>query len=743
MEIQLEATPTYRERLDSLRETKLNQTLEKQAVLGSMDFDDWAYMLPPEERRKIVHSVSSSGLEMTDAILNDFIPESNHPSGGFFGAEISGKNFRGLLELHPVYIDPNSSLAGGYMQNFMSYRKPHWNPDYDFSHLAADHKKYNIVNGIGAVQHMCPDLEIGLDLGWGGLLSKIEKYRQVNGPEHRGFYDGLEHVVIGAQDWIRRHAEAAAAMVAQSDISWMKQNLQKIAEINRELVTSPPHTFRQACQWVLWYLMLARMYNGSGALGKFDQLLWPYYEHDIEAGRLTDEEAVFHIACLLLRDTTYFQLGGPDGDRDDASNPLSYLVLEAVDRLKIPVNAGVSVGEKTDPGLLKKGVEIIFENKQGIPKFIGIDNVVDGFIRNDFPHEAAVDRPYSGCNWHGVAGREYMIGDSIKVNLAAVFDAALRELYAKHGDDSSVDMLWDCFLKHLEHVIDVIVEGIGIHLAHMHEVFPELVLDLCCHGSLERGLDASHGGVDYTNINVDGAGLATAANSFASIKQQVEIDRKLSWSELIGYLDDNWAGIQGERTRLLMANTNHFGHGNSYGDQYAMQIARALTECVHGKSTPGHFKITPGFFGWALHIVMGKQVRATPDGRFSHAAISHGANPSPGFRKDGAPTALALAVAAVQPGLGNPAPLQLDMDPLIADDPDWLEKISTLLSTHFELGGTQINLNVMDRDKILEAYEDPAKYPDLIVRVTGFSAYFSSLSPELRKIVVDRIVTAE
>jgi formate C-acetyltransferase len=153
--------------------------------------------------------------------------------------------------------------------------------------------------------------------------------------------------------------------------------------------------------------------------------------------------------------------------------------------------------------------------------------------------------------------------------------------------------------------------------------------------------------------------------------------------------------------------------------------------------------MTHGYFGWVLHIPMGKAVGATPDGRFAQAPISHGANPSPGFREDGAPTALALAVASVQPNLGNTAPLQLDMDPSIADDAFWVEKICMLIQTHFRMGGTQINMNVLDSQKVLEAYEDPSRYPDLIVRVTGFSAYFSSLSPELRKIVVDRIVAVE
>jgi formate C-acetyltransferase len=104
---------------------------------------------------------------------------------------------------------------------------------------------------------------------------------------------------------------------------------------------------------------------------------------------------------------------------------------------------------------------------------------------------------------------------------------------------------------------------------------------------------------------------------------------------------------------------------------------------------------------------------------------------------------MAATVAAVQPGYGNTAPLQLDFDPGMSRRPEDIEKVAELISTHFDLGGTQINLNIMDKKRILEAHKDPSKHPDLVVRVTGFSAYFASLSPEMRQFVVDRILAEE
>jgi formate C-acetyltransferase len=148
----------------------------------------------------------------------------------------------------------------------------------------------------------------------------------------------------------------------------------------------------------------------------------------------------------------------------------------------------------------------------------------------------------------------------------------------------------------------------------------------------------------------------------------------------------------------------------------------------------------PGFFSWAGTISMGEVVGATPNGRHARAPISHGCNPDPGFRQDGAPTAMAAAIARVNPGWGNSAPMQLELDPGIVRDEEGVENVVNLIRGHMDMGGTQINLNILDKEKILAAHENPSLYPDLIVRVTGFSAYWASLSRDFRQLVVDRII---
>jgi len=729
---------SYGQRLDALRATKLAHTQEKQRIVGAMDHDDHALILPPENRRRTVEAISGSGMPITDVLLDGVEMESNHACGGFFGPSIVGRNFAKLIDAHPPYVDANSGLAGAYMANFRSYVNHGWNPDLSYDHLRPAQERYNLVTGIGAAQHMCQDMAIGLELGWGGLASKIDHYRAINGREKTGFYDGLQAVVEAMQRWIGRTADEAERLAATETVAWQKQNLIEMAAVNRRLVTAAPSTFREACQWTVWYLMAARMFNGSGSLGRLDILLTPFYEGDIATGVLDDEEAVFLIACLLLRDTAYLQLGGPDAAGGDVTNHVSYLVLEAAHQLRVPANVGVAVGENVDPGLLRRGVEIQFEDKLGIPKFLGVEQTAQDYTRNGFPLSLGRQRAYAGCHWSALPGREYTINDCVKINLAKVLQVALDELL-ESPESASMARLWETYDRHLSCAVDTIAQGLAFHLQHLHEVFPELVIDLLCHGTIEQGEDASHGGVEYTNLCVDGAGLATVADSLAALEQRVEQEGALSWETVRTHLASDWAGPEGERARLMLKSVPPYGFGGVPADEWAVRVARHFSDLVHTYPTEG-FKLIPGLFSWANTIPMGRAVSATPNGRHAGAPISHGSNPDPGFRQDGAPSAMAVAIASVQPGYGNTAPMQLDLDPALSQEEGGVEHVADLIRTHFLLGGTQINLNIMNQEQVLAAHEDPSLYPDLVVRVTGFSAYFASLSKPFRQLVVDRII---
>ncbi len=561
----------------------------------------------------------------------------------------------------------------------------------------------------------------------------------MNITDHQGmFCNGKAAAFTRGIDTYSGIAAQLAAGVPDPEIA---AHLRHLCALNRKIAHAKPETFEEACQFLLWYQMACRSYNGSGSLGRLDALLYPYYARETAAGTLDDERAVFLIACLLLRDTAYVHLGGYNRDGSDATNPVSYLVLEAVHRLKLPSNVGVCVGKGLDRNLLRKSVEYQFADKNGNPRFVGMETLVRGLVRNEgVSIEDARMRTNSGCHWLAIPGREYSMMDCVKINFSVVLDIALREAVEKCGEPS-IDQILDLYTAHLRIAIQTLAKGFDSHYDNQIRNVPELPLDLMCHGTIEKGLDASGGGVEHYLWCIDGSALAVAADSLAAIRQRVLREHRFTYAQLLHYLDSNWEGPEGERARLFLQNVDRYGKGGSDADGLAVRLSQIFTREVKAQRTPVHgFQMVPGLFSWANTLTMGATLGATPNGRRAGEPISHGANPNPGFRKDGAATAMSAAIASVQPGYGNTAPMQIELEPSVTTEEEGIELVMALIEDHFAQGGTLINLNVIDAERVRAAHEDPSLYPDLVVRVTGFSAYFASLSPKFRQLVVDRIL---
>lgn len=706
----------YLERIARLKERKMEQTAEKIRVEGQLDEDDYGRIVPPEG-------------------LWNIIP--NHPDGSFYGFDAWTDNFCSLMEVHPLYVNPDDAFAGRWMY-FMSKMRPNrWNPDYPYDHLKPDFCKYDIICGIGDDAHFAPDYAMGLELGWGGLKEKLKHYRSVNdSDEARHFYDIHLRAVEAVQGWIRRHVEKARKMAASAPDSGTSMLLTELADANANIIDNPPATFREACQWIIWFHLASRTYNRDGAGAQLDTLLKPFYERDLANGIIDRDKAVYYLACFLINDPIYCQIGGPDKDGKDRTSELSFLILDAAELINTSLNITVRVHSGLDESLMKKAVSCLVRNRNGWPRFSGDRALVEGFMRNGYPAELARERIAVGCNWMSLPGLEYTMNDLVKVNMAKVFEVAFNET----ADFEGTEILWDRFAGHLRTAVHAAAEGIRHHLAYQKYNEPELLLNLLSHGPIERGRDVSDGGAEYYNLAIDGAGLAIVADSFAAVQEHVEERKDVSWAELVQALASDFSGPANERVRAVLRNTGRYGKEDSCGQKWAVRIRDLFVEAVRAESEPDKRRcFIPGFFSWANTVGFGKTVGATPDGRHAGTPISHGANPTPGFVRDGASLSLAKAVALVQPGYGNTAPMQWELDPGMATS-DNVDVIEGIVKAHFLMGGTLINVNVMDKEKVLAAHANPSLYPDLVVRVTGFTAYFSMLSPEFRQLVVDRIL---
>ena len=732
---------TLNDRLKSMRETKIRHTMQKKKQNGYTDLDDFG-TVPISEG----YSVE---------------PWFNSSNGSFYGYDGMSENFCRVIDAHEPYVDPMEMLCGRWRDMLVNYRgdvhyAPDWlkkDPEYlkrmegsstqfskrwdeqkfPYDDLKPLQKKYNIQTGIDGDAHLACDYRIGFELGFGGLLEKIRKFRDIN-VKNKDFYDAEEKVLLAIIRFIDRHINKIEELIKTEDKSEIKASLNAMLKVCKNIRLNPPKTFYEACQWTAFFNCASRIYTRDGAGFQLDVLLYNYYINDKKSGILDDETAKFLIANLLLIDPHYYQISGVDEFDNDVTNELSYIILDGADAINISCNLTIRVHENCDKNFFKKAVEILLKNKNGFPRFCNDKALCDGYMKNGIDKKTARERIAVGCNWMCVPGKEFPMNDTVKINTAKVFYEAFKDM--ETDADKSVSKLFNLYEAHLKKAIEVTAKGVNLHIDHQWEVTPELIMNLMMRNTIEKGLDISQCAELYT-VGVDGVGLAVVADSFSALQTRIEEQKLLTWQEVYAQINNDF---ENERIRLILNSTPKYCSGNSLADAWAKKLTESWVKNVKNQKMPNGRTLIPGWFSWARSIEYGKTVGATPNGRRAGKPLSHGANPNPHFREDGAVTAQSNGIANVQCGYGNPAPLQIEFDPLISGD-NAVEVVCALIKSHFEKGGTLININVLDGEKLLKAHKNPDNYPDLVVRVTGFTAYFATLSPEFRQLVVDRFLT--
>ena len=726
-----------------MRETKIRHTLLKRKQNGFTDLDDFGTV------------PISEGYAVT--------PWYNSENGSFYGLDGMCENFCRVLDAHEPYVDPMEMLCGRWRDMLVNYRGDlHYMPDwlknnlknlefikngatnqwskrwdeqrFPYDHLKPWQEKYNITTGIDGDAHFACDYKIGFSLGFGGFLDKIKKYREIN-PDKKAFYDAEERCVLAIVAFIDRHIAKIGEMIKTENRPEIKENLETMKKVCENIRLGAPSTFHEACQWTAFFNCASRIYTRDGAGFQLDGLLYPFYEKDVKEGITDDETVKFLIANLLLIDPHYYQISGVDENDCDMTNKLSYLILDAADSINIACNLTVRVHPACDKAFLKKAVSCLLKNKNGWPRFCNDKALCEGYMRNGVDKKTARERIAVGCNWMCVPGKEFPMNDTVKINVAKVMEEALKDMKAEK--EKSTMRLFEIYNEHLKKAVEITAEGINLHIDHAHDVTPELIMNLMMHNTLEKGLDISECASLYT-VGIDGAGLAVVADSFGAMESRIEKEKLLTWDELYEALDNNFAD---ERIRLMLNSAPRYCGGETESDAWANRLTESWVKTVKGQKMSEGRCLVPGWFSWSRTIEYGSKVGATPNGRRAGEPISHGANPNPGFRRDGAVTAQSEGIAKIQCGYGNTAPLQLEFDPNLANDEAGIDTVTSLIEAHFENGGTLININILDKDKLLAANENPDLYPDLVVRVTGFTAYFASLSPRFRQLVVDRFLT--
>jgi formate C-acetyltransferase len=489
------------------------------------------------------------------------------------------------------------------------------------------------------------------------------------------------------------------------------------------------------------------------SFGRLDQLLISYYRDDLEAGRITPQHAVELLGCFLgkaaelvplffERATEYFSglssasgvtLGGAKADGSDATNELSWLFLEAYDamRLRQP-NLHLRVHPNTDPALLRRACEVL-AGGGGMPAFFNDGAIVPALQARGVSPDHAIDYAVVGCAEWGVPYRSFPAAGAVFVSLPWAFDRALR---AHLASARGLDDLMDGFRSVLgQQVARAVAGNNAIERVHA-DCRPTPLLSLLVRGCAEQGTDVTGGGGLDRPSGLQAVGLADVVDSLAAVAVAVFEQRWCSPQELLTALDEDFVGHEALHARLCHR-TPRYGSGDEPADLLAARVSQLVVEVVgsHRNGRGGAYRA--GLWSMTTHQGFGSRLGALPSGRRAGEPLANGMGPCRGSERAG-PTATLCSAARVA-DVGNGAVLNLRLTPQLAQGAAGSERMSALVRGYFAQGGTQLQVDVVDRAVLQAAKDNPAAHRDLVVRISGYSAYFTDLTEAMQDELIGRV----
>jgi pyruvate formate-lyase/glycerol dehydratase family glycyl radical enzyme len=645
----------------------------------------------------------------------------------------------------------------------------------DEVNCAVQGKAFSLNQTDHAQGHILPDVAGWLRLGTRGLREKVIAARdraEVQSVGQQVFYDAALMALQAAQEFMARYADLARGLARQAEEETRRQELERIAESCAWISENPPRDFWEALQsvWFLFVLLQIESNASSFSPGRFDQYMLPCLERDLGSGRLTLPEAQVLLEHLwlkfseivLLRSSAsarYFAgfpigfnivLGGQLPGGSDATNFLSYMCLRAQADLKLTQpNLSIRI-HKNSPQDFLMAASFVISQGSGMPQVFNDEVIVPGQLNRGITPDDALNYAAVGCVELSTPGKALGWSDAAMFNMARVFEITLFGgkdplLGQQIGletltleEMSSFEELEAAYDKQLTHFIPLMVQGCNI-VDRIHAgVLPSPFLSLVIGDCIERGLDVTAGGAHYNFSGVQGVQIANVADSLAAVRQAVFEERWLTAGELLAALRSNYEGRETLRQRLL----NHipkYGNDDDHVDGLASKWADRYSDLVSQYDTVRGGVYQPGFYTVSAHVPMGANVGATPDGRHAGEPLADGGlSPSAGRDRKG-PTAVLRSVSKIDLELAsNGTLLNMKFLPAFFDGERALEKFVILLRGFCKLRIPHVQFNVVSAATLRDAQMTPEKYWHLVVRVAGYSAYFTELDKDLQDEIIRR-----
>ena len=594
------------------------------------------------------------------------------------------------------------------------------------------------------------------------------------------FYQAILIVIQAMQDFAKRYADLAEDLSAGAEPARAAE-LKEMARILRKVPYEPAETLQEAVQ-ALWLVHLVLQIESNGhslSYGRMDQYLWPYYERDLSAGRITEDAACELMTNLWLKTFTINKIrswshtqfsagsplyqnvtiGGQTTKHTDAVNPMSWLILRSVAQTHLPQpNLTVRYHAGLPDDFMNEAMEVV-KLGFGMPAFNNDEIIIPSFIARGVKEEDAYNYSAIGCVETAVPGKwGYRCTGMSFLNFPKSLLIAMNngtdpqsgtKLVEGSGhfrDMTSYEELahaWDVlirdFTRHsviIENACDMVLE----------ETVPDVLCSALCEDCIGRGLTLKEGGAVYDYISGLQVGIANLADSLAAIKKLVFEEKKLTPAQLWDALESDFAGEEGEHIRQMLINdAPKYGNDDDYVDRLIVEAYDSYIDEIRkypntrfGRGPIGGIRYA-GTSSISANVGQGRGTLATPDGRHAGEPLAEGCSPSHAMDKNG-PTAVFKTVSKLRTEeITGGVLLNQKVTPTLLSKEENKQKLILLVRTFFDLlHGYHVQYNVVSRETMLDAQIHPEDHRDLIVRVAGYSAFFNVLSRQTQDDIIAR-----
>jgi len=606
------------------------------------------------------------------------------------------------------------------------------------------------------------------------IQKTMDELDYINDPEAVNKCEELKAMAISCDAVCilgERYHKLALEMAEKEENEVRKAELLQIAA-NLEVVPARrPKTYWQAIQ-LYWFTHLAvtTELNPWDAFspGRLDQHLNPYYERDVEAGILDDEKALELLECLwvkfynqpapvkvgitLKESATYtdfanINTGGVTPDGRNGVNNVSYLILDCMDEMKlVQPNSNVTISKKTPAKFLKRACEVSRKG-WGQPAFYNTEAQIMELINAGKKLEDARRGGSSGCVETGAWGSEAYILTGY-LNIPKVFQLTLFNGFDQYSgkqiglelgyakDFQTYEELWDAFKKQLEHIINIKIRGNNVIEQLYAQEMPAPCLSVVTNDCISNAKDYNAGGARYNTNYIQGVGIGTVTDCLSAVKYNVYDKHNFTMEELIEAMEHNYEGYDAIY-RMVHDRTPKYGNDDDYADSIMQDVFELYRSQITGRPNMKGGKYGVDMLPTTCHVYFGDVILATPNGRKAHKPVSEGISPEKSADRNG-PTAVIKSCAKMDHLATAGTLLNQKFTPDVVAGEEGLDNMASLIRSYFSMDGHHVQFNVIDRQTLINAQNNPEDYKDLIVRVAGYSDFFRNLDKPLQDEIIER-----